>query len=118
MSFGSSTSARTLSILPTDAGRKVLTLARQGEFGPTLSSALADESNLVEVFKLMCYVLDVDPRQYKNLASSAQGMLEPGQEELLRNMERDRRARSGDVDPYDDPHESMPPVRRYSKLDF
>ena len=104
--------------MPTDAGRKVLTLARQGEFGPSLSNALADEGNLVEVFKLMCYVLDVDPRQYKNLASSAQGMLDPGQEELLRKMERDRRARAGDVDPDYDPYESMPSARRYSKLDF
>jgi|APGre2960657373_1045057.scaffolds.fasta_scaffold205922_1 hypothetical protein len=118
MSFGSSETARTPSIMPTDAGRKILTLARQGEFGPELSRALTDESNLTDVFKIMCYAVGVHPSQYKDLAASAKGMLEPGQEELLRKMEKDRRARTSDVDLDYDPYESMPATRRYSKLDF
>lgn len=118
MSFGSSMPTSSVSIMPTDAGRKVLTLARQGEFGPTLSDALADESNLIEVFRLMCVVLEIDPKRFKNLEASAQGMLGPSQEELLRKMERDRRARTGDAPLDDDPYESMPSARRYSKLDF
>jgi len=118
MTFGGSASAIPMSIMPTDAGRKVLTLARQGEFGPTLSAALADESNLTEVFRLMCVVLEIDPKRFKNLEVSAQGMLGPSQEDLLRKMERDRRLRTGDASLEDDPYESTPAARRYSKLDF
>lgn len=118
MSFGSSESPRAPSIMPTDAGRKILTLARQGEFGPELSSALTDEANLTDVFKIMCYAVGVHPSQYKDLKASAKGMLEPSQEELFRKMEKDRRDRTGDADLEDDPYERVPPMRRYSKLDF
>lgn len=118
MSFGSSETSRSPSIMPADAGRKILTLARQGEFGPELSGALTDEANLTEVFKIMCYAVGVHPSQYKDLKASAKGMLEPGQEELLRKMEKGRHARLGDVDLEDDPHEGMSAAHRYSKLGF